>query len=196
MAAQGEGPWPEPPNRVRLFDVEAGGRRVEGAAWQVESGATEMEALEGHIAFAWAAMDAWFEEDWQIRVHPHDPYHRIDVRPSSRSVRVEIEGNTVAQSERPVIVFETGLPPRYYLPKMDLRMDQLKPSEKATHCAYKGTAPHYSFVRKGEDDGTPTAENIAWVYPFPAPGYEQLQNLVAFYQELVDVFVDGERLSG
>ena len=191
VAAQGEGPWPEPPARRQLFDVTAGGRQAQGAAWKVTGGKAEYEALEGYIAFAWAAMDGWFEEDWQIRVHPHDPYHRSDVRPSSRSVRVEVDGETVAETERPVIVFETGLPPRYYIPKMDVRMDRLRASEKTTHCAYKGTAPHYSLVR--ESDGP--ADNIAWYYPFPAPGFEQIQNLVAFYQELVDVFVDGRRLS-
>ncbi|MDX1662756.1 MAG: DUF427 domain-containing protein [Candidatus Promineifilaceae bacterium] len=192
VAAQGEGPWPEPPQGRQLFDVEAGGRAVPGAAWRVTGAPPEHEALEGHIAFAWAAMDAWYEEDWQIRVHPHDPYHRIDVRPSSRTVRVEVESETVAETERPVIVFETGLPPRYYIPKMDVRMDRLRLSEKTTHCAYKGTAPHYSL----NEEGSGSADNIAWYYPFPAPGFEQIQNLIAFYQELVEVYVDGQRVAG
>ena len=134
-------------------------------------------------------MEAWFEEDHQIRVHPHDPYHLIDVRPSSRSVRIFIDGVTVAETERPVLIFETGLPPRYYIPKMDVRMDLLEEGSRTTHCAYKGTAPHYSFRNES------TAENIAWHYPFPNPGFEQIQNMLAFYQERIDDFyVDGERL--
>lgn len=82
------------------------------------------------------------------------------------------------------------LPIRFYIPKMDVRMDLLVPGERTTHCAYKGTAPHYSLKLPDKE-----VENIAWYYPFPNPGYEHIQNLVAFYQERIDDFyVDGRRL--
>lgn len=134
-------------------------------------------------------MDTWFEEDYQIRVHPHDPYHLIDIRPSSRHVRVVMNGQTIAETRRPVLLFETGLSTRYYIPIMDVRMDLLQEGRRTTHCAYKGTAPHYS-VRIGDH----VVENIIWYYPFPNPGYEAIQNLLAFYQDRVDDFyVDGAR---
>lgn len=189
VAEQGEGPWPDPPRQKKVYTVRAGDRVAENAAWQVEAGSEHAE-LEGHLAFAWQAMDAWFEEDVQIRVHPHDPYHLIDVRPSSRHVRVVIDGQTVAETRRPVLLFETGLPTRYYIPQMDVRINLMEEGSRTTHCAYKGTAPHISF-RVGNN----LVENIAWHYPFPNPGYEPIQDLVAFYQERVDGFyVDGERL--
>lgn len=189
VAKQGEGPWPEPPQQKKVYSVQVGDTVAENAAWQVEAGSEQPE-LEGFFAFAWQAMDAWFEEDDQIRVHPHDPYHLIDVRSSSRHVRILIDGEVIAETRRPVVVFETGLPPRYYIPKMDVRMDLLQEGSRTTHCAYKGTAPHVSFSVSGN-----LVQNIAWHYPFPNPGYEQLQNLVAFYQERIDDFyVDGERL--
>lgn len=189
VTEQGEGPWPDPPRQKKVYTVRAGDTIAENAAWQVNAGSEHAE-LEGHLAFAWQAMDAWYEEDYQIRVHPHDPYHLIDVRPSSRHVRAVIDGQTVAETSRPVLLFETGLPVRYYIPKMDVQLDQLEEGSRTTHCAYKGTAPHVSFRISGR-----LVENIAWYYPFPNPGYEQIQDLVAFYQERVDGFyVDGEKL--
>ncbi|MDT8304360.1 MAG: DUF427 domain-containing protein [Anaerolineae bacterium] len=186
VAEQGEGPWPEPPDERTVYTVRAGGTDAARAAWQV-LGRSDHPELEGHLAFAWQAMDAWFEEDIQVRVHPHDPYHLIDVRPSSRHVRVVIDGETVAETRRPVLLFETGLPPRHYIPKMDVRLDLLESGSRTTNCAYKGTAPHLSFRVNGN-----VAANIAWHYPFPNPGYEQIQDLIAFYQERVDMYVDSE----
>lgn len=189
VTEQGEGPWPDPPREKRVYTVRAGDEVAENAAWQVEA-SSEHPELEGYVAFAWQAMDAWFEEDYQIRAHPHDPYHLIDVRPSSRHVRVVIDGETVAETRRPVLLFETGLPTRYYIPKMDVRMALIEEGSRTTHCAYKGTAPHYS-VRVGDN----VVKNIAWHYPFPERGYEAIQNLIAFYQERIDDFyVDGQRL--
>lgn len=189
VAKQGEGPWPAPPQQKKVYSVRVGNTVAENAVWRVEASSDQPE-LEGFFAFAWQAMDAWFEEDDQIRVHPHDPYHLIDIRSSSRHVRILIDGEVIAETRRPVLVFETGLPPRYYIPKMDVRMDLLKEGGRTTHCAYKGTAPHVSFQVGGN-----LVQNIAWRYPFPNPGYEQIQNLLAFYQERIDDFyVDGERL--
>lgn len=190
VAGQGEGPWPEPPQGAKIFTVRAGRAVAENAAWQVQEPPEGQAELKGHIAFVWQEMDAWYEEEEQVRVHPHDPYHLIDVRPSSRHVRVVVAGQLVAETRRPVLLFETGLPVRYYIPKMDVRMDLLTPSDKTTHCAYKGTAPHYSLTL---DDKT--VDHIAWHYPFPNPEYAPIQNLVAFYQERIkEFYVDGERL--
>lgn len=190
VAEQGEGPWPDPPEDAQIFSVVANGSMADNAAWQVRQSPRQNPELTGYVAFAWQAMDAWYEEDEQIRVHPHDPYHLIDVRRSSRHVRVVIHDQTIAESDRPVLLFETGLPPRYYIPKMDVQMNLLALSDKTTHCAYKGTAAYYSVLV-----GDELIENIAWSYPFPNPQYAPIQDLICFYQErLDDFYVDGERV--
>ncbi|MFW6184461.1 MAG: DUF427 domain-containing protein [Chloroflexota bacterium] len=161
-----------------LWTVKAGDAVARRAAW-----ADDDPKLADYVAFKWHEMDAWFEEDEEVRVHPRDPYTRIDVLPSSRRVRVEIAGETVADTRRPVLLFETGLPIRYYIPKMDVRRDLLVPSDKQTGCPYKGYASYYS-VRVGQT----LAEDIVWYYPFPEPEVARIQGLLAFYQERADGF--------
>lgn len=117
----------------RLWSVKAGSRVAEQAAW-------EHKAYRGYIAFKWDQMDAWFEEDDEVWVHPRDPYHRVDVVTSSRHVQVVVDGVTVADTRRPRLLFETGLPTRYYIPKLDVRMDLLTPTATQTRCPYKGKA--------------------------------------------------------
>jgi uncharacterized protein (DUF427 family) len=133
-------------------------------------------------------MDAWFEEEDEMFAHVRDPYHRVEIRDASRHVRILVGGEVVAESRRPTIVYETGLPPRFYLPRADLLVD-LEPHEKRTKCAYKGVASHWS-VRVG---GAPV-EAVAWSYEQPDDDAARLRGLVAFYNELVDVEVDGEPL--
>ncbi|WP_433242924.1 DUF427 domain-containing protein [Streptosporangium sp. CA-135522] len=140
-----------------------------------------IEELRDHVRFEWEAMDAWFEEDEEVYVHPRDPYTRVDVLPSSRHVRVEVDGVTVADSRSPRILFETGLPPRYYLPKTDVRLDLLTPTDTATRCPYKGTAEYWSV--NGHAD-------LAWSYRTPLEESRRIAGLVAFYDEKVDVYVD------
>lgn len=138
------------------------------------------------IHLDWDAMDAWFEEDEQVYTHPRSPYTRIDILDSSRHVRVEVAGQTVADSGRPRILFETGLPPRFYLPKLDVRLDLLEPSDTVTHCPYKGQSRYWS-VRV---DGT-LHRDLAWSYPTPLPESQRIAGLVTFYDEKVDVYLDG-----
>ena len=121
-------------------------------------------ALEGHLTFFWDRMDAWFEEDEQVFVHPRDPYSRVDTVHSSRHVRVEIDGVTLGETRRPMLLFETGLPTRYYIPKLDVRIDLLEPSEYVTSCPYKGVARHWS-ARVGDK----VVKDIVWSYPAPIP---------------------------
>jgi uncharacterized protein (DUF427 family) len=148
----------------------------------------QTEQLRGLVHLDWPAMDAWFEEDEQVYTHPRSPYTRIDVLDSSRHVRVEVDGVTVAESSRPRMLFETGLPPRFYLPMTDLRLDLLVPSGKVTHCPYKGRARYWS-VRAGEA----VHPDLAWSYPAPLPESQKIAGLVAFYDERVDLDVDGVR---
>jgi uncharacterized protein (DUF427 family) len=139
--------------------------------------------LEGRVQVEFRALDRWLEEDEEVVGHPRDPFKRIDIRRSSRRVRVELDGELLADSTRPLLVFETGLPVRYYLPREDVRMDLLERSDHRTVCAYKGEASHYSAG---------SADNVAWTYPDPASDKPELRDAIAFYNENVDITVDGE----
>ena len=150
--------------------------------------AADGPALAGYFAFDWHAMDAWYEEDEQVYVHARDPYKRIDVCHSSRHIEVFVGGEKVADSRRPRLLFETGLPTRYYLPKEDVRMDLLVPSASHTQCPYKGVASYYSIQAGGQ-----LYPDLVWYYPFPIPECPKIENLLAFYNEKVEIVVDGER---
>ncbi|HEY7359197.1 MAG TPA: DUF427 domain-containing protein, partial [Streptosporangiaceae bacterium] len=123
-----------------------------------------------------------------VYTHPRDPYKRVDILASTRHVRVELDGVTVAGSRQPRILFETGLPPRYYLPLTDLRVDLLRPSDAASHCPYKGTASYWSV-----DTGQAEHRDLAWMYRFPLPESQKIAGLACFYNERVDIYLDGER---
>lgn len=147
----------------------------------------KIDEIGGHFAFVWNTMDHWFEEDEEVFVHARDPYTRIDILPSSRKVRVEIDGVALAETTSASFLFETGLPTRFYMPKTDVRMDLLTPTGTATACPYKGTARYWSATVNGE-----TYEDIVWGYDAPLPESQKITGLVSFYNEKVDVFVDEE----
>jgi len=136
-------------------------------------------------------MDACCEEDEQVFVHPRDPYHpyhRVEVLEGSRHVMmVRVDGEVVAETERPKILFETGLPPRYYIPPEDVREDVLAASEKTTQCPYKGIASYYSVEAGGK-----RVEDLVWYYPEPIPEAPKIKGLLCFFNEKVDLEVDGE----
>jgi uncharacterized protein (DUF427 family) len=170
----------------RVFTVAAGGERASGAALRYED--SPIEELRELIRLEWGAMDSWFEEDEEVFTHPRDPYTRIDILASSRHLRVALDGVTIAESPSPRLLFETGLPIRYYMPKTHVRMELLEPTERVTHCPYKGRAESWS-VRLGEE----LHENLAWSYPTPLPESQKIAGLIAFYNEKVDLDVDGVR---
>jgi uncharacterized protein (DUF427 family) len=177
---------------TRMFShLRVGDRLIEDAAWRFEHPPAGGPQLDGYVAFYWDRLDHWYEEDDEVFVHARDPHHRVDVLNSSRHVRVLVGGDTVADSRRPRLLFETGLPTRFYLPRMDVRMDLLTPSETVTACPYKGRTVHFDLTRDGR-----TWSDIAWSYPFPIPECPKIENLVCFYDERVDAIeVDGERLA-
>ena len=170
----------------RTYTVTAGGKQAPGAAARYED--SPIRELRDLVRLEWDAMDAWFEEDEEVFTHPRDPYTRIDVLPSSRHVRIEIDGVTVAESSNPTLLFETGLPVRYYLPKTHVRLDLLTHTDSESHCPYKGQAEYWS-VRTGDA----LHEDVAWSYPTPLPESLGVAGHIAFYDEKVDVFVDGVR---
>jgi uncharacterized protein (DUF427 family) len=166
------------------YTVAAGGKEAPGAALRYEH--SPIPELRDLIRLEWKAMDAWFEEDEEVFTHARDPHTRVDILPSSRHVRIEIDGVTVAESTSPTLLFETGLPTRYYLPKTHVRLDLLTATDTETHCPYKGQAAYWSV-----DTGTAVHEDIAWSYATPLPESLGVAGLVAFYDEKVDVYVDG-----
>lgn len=169
---------------ARFWSVRVGDRLLENAARQYP--ASPIEALRSLIRFDWDAMDAWFEEDEQVFTHPRDPYTRVDILRSSRHVEVIVKGVTVADSRRPTLLFETGLPTRYYIPLPDVRTDLLRPSATVTSCPYKGTASYWSLEVEGE-----RFEDLVWTYPAPLPESARIAGLACFYNERVDIRVDG-----
>ena len=143
--------------------------------------------LRDAVRFTWSAMSEWLEEDEPVYVHARDPHKRVDILASSRQVRIEIDGVTVADSRQPRILFETGLPPRYYLPLADVRMDLLRPSATATSCPYKGTAAYWSV-----DTGQDLHADVVWIYRAPLPESQKIAGLACFYNEKVSLYLDGE----
>lgn len=170
----------------RSYAVKAGGREAGAAAYAYPD--SPLEELRDHLAFSWRKMDHWFEEDEEVYVHPRDPYTRVDILSSSRHVRIEVDGVTVAESHKPTLLFETGLPVRYYLPKTDVRMDLLEPSNTHTGCPYKGTASYWSLMSGGSRH-----DDLVWSYPFPTREASKIAGLMCFFDEKVDVYVDGVR---
>ena len=160
----------------RAVTVQAGGETREGAGFLPDD-----PELRGHVVLDFPAFDAWQEEDEPISGHPRDPYHRIDVRASSRHVRVELEGTVLADSTRTRLLFETNLPVRFYFPRADVA--PMPRGTQHTHCPYKGDASYWSPEGR---------ENLAWTYEQPLPDAAAIAGLVAFFDEAVDVIVEGQ----
>jgi len=152
--------------------------------------AGEGDDVRGLLRVRWVALDAWFEEEDEVYVHPHDPYKRIDILHGSRHVVVSIGGVVLAETRRPTLLFETSLPTRYYIPKPDVRMELLTPIAKRTGCAYKGFASYYVY----SVDGKVIEEDVAWTYAMPLADCIKIACLIAFYNETLDIEVDGKRL--
>lgn len=172
--------------RVYL-DLDRPERRVRDAAWCHRDLPPEAPPFDGLVTFAWDALDGWLEEDEPVVGHARDPYHRVDALASSRPIRVSLEGIVLAESAQPVALFESGLPVRWYLPRADVQAELIA-SELETACTYKGQASYWS-VR------TPAglAENVAWTYAEPLRDAQAVRDAVAFYDEHVDVDIDGVR---
>jgi uncharacterized protein (DUF427 family) len=149
-----------------------------------------IDGLSGTVRFEWAALDAWFEEDERVFVHPRNPYVRVDALRSTRSVRVELEGVVLAESSSPIMVFETGLPTRYYLNRTEVDFAHLVATDTVTECPYKGMTSGYWSVQVGDR----VHPDLAWSYNFPTRQLLPIAGLMAFYNERVDLFVEGQPL--
>jgi uncharacterized protein (DUF427 family) len=169
------------------WSIKTGDREVANAVWSYLDPLPGRTDIKGYMAFYWDRADSWWEEDDEVFVHPRDPYHRVDVLNSSRHVRVEVDGQTVAETRRPRLLFETNLPTRYYVPKLDVRRDLLEATDTVTHCPYKGKASYWKLRAPGG-----TTRDVAWSYPYPIPECPKIENLIAFFNERADIYVDGE----
>jgi uncharacterized protein (DUF427 family) len=168
----------------RAFDITTDAATLAGAAFMPGDA-----LFDGYAILDFQAFDEWREEDELLVAHARDPFKTVDTRRSSRRVVVEIAGITIADSTRSTMLFETYLPTRYYLPREDVRMELLHPTETTTACAYKGIASYWSATV----DAT-VVQDVAWSFPHPHNYAEAVKDMLSFFNERVDIAVDGERL--
>jgi uncharacterized protein (DUF427 family) len=170
---------------AELHGLRAGRElRPRAARLITESG---IAGLSGTVRFDWDALDAWYEEDEQVFVHPRSPYTRVDALRSDRPVRIELDGVVLADAPWSVLVFETGLPTRYYIGRTHIHFEHLVPTDTVTACPYKGVTSGYWSVRAG---GRVHAD-LAWSYNFPTYQLLPIAGMIAFYNERVDIVLDG-----
>lgn len=190
LTPAGKGPRSKVLGPSELFDVTVGDRVLQQAARRFPE--APAAAVREAVTLTWAAFDTWLEEDEVVYTHPRSPYVRIDALASSRHVKVLLGGKVVAESHRPVVLHETGLIPRFYLPQVDVRMDLLSPTATVSHCPYKGAASYWSLAVDGVE-----ISDVVWGYNTPLPEAAKVAGLIAFWPEKssdLEVFVDGQRV--
>lgn len=172
------------------WSVQVGKQCAENATWSYTAPLSEVASLRDHFAFEWPKMEKWMEEDEEIFKHARDPYKRVDAMPSKRHVRVVIDGQTIADTRRPTLVFETNHPVRYYIPQEDVRMEILAPSATTSRCPYKGPASYWSVKIDNE-----AFADLVWGYMEPIPECPKIKGLLCFFHECgCEIYVDGELL--
>lgn len=169
------------------YSIRIGDRVAENAAWYYPEPIEGAPPIRDLIAFYWDRIDQWFEEDEEVFGHARDPYHRIDVRRSSRHVKISLGGQTLAESRRAMALFESNLPVRWYIPREDVSAE-LEPSDTRSICPYKGFASYFTVALA---DGE-RKEDLVWYYADPLPEAASIAGLVCFYSERVDLELDGE----
>lgn len=168
---------------AQWFDLEVEGTVIPHAAWVRDDA-----ELNNMLVFSWqpGVLDRWLEKDEEVSDHPRDPHKRVEALASTRHVTVALGDVVLADSTSPVLLFETDLPTRYYLPPGDVNLDALTSSANVSRCPYKGTADQYWTV-----NGPPEATNVAWSYSAPFSAVGKITGRIAFYNELVDIILDG-----
>lgn len=167
------------------FAIAVGDKTAAHAAWQYSALPGHAEIMRGYVAFAWRAMDAFYEEDERIVGHAADPYHRIDIRQSSRHLVVKSGEVIVADTKRPVVLFESGFAPRWYVPRADIHESTLQVVDVQTFCPYKGLATYYNVGEK---------RRAAWGYFEPWPEVRSISNFLSFEADLLDIWLDGKKM--
>jgi uncharacterized protein (DUF427 family) len=167
------------------YTVRAGAHSTPRAAWQHTELAGYASYLKGRVAFAWRAMDAFYEEDERIVGHAADSYHRIDIRQTSRHLVVRHQDRVIADSKRPLALYESGFAPRWYVRRADVDTSALVPAEGQTFCPYKGLCSYYDIA---------DARKVAWSYEDAWPEVRRISGLVSFEPDKIEVYLDGIRL--
>ncbi len=170
------------------WSIDVAGHTTEDAVWEYRDPLPDAPPLKGHFAFYWHKLDRWLEEDEEMRGHVRDPYHRVDVLDSSRHVKVSLDGVVLAETKRPKALFETGLPVRWYIPLEDANLEHLVHSPTKTTCAYKGDASTLSVHVNGD-----VRKDLVWTYPDPHRDVDRVRGHLCFYNEFVDIEVDGRQ---
>jgi uncharacterized protein (DUF427 family) len=174
------------------YTINAGGEVVKDGAWYYPDPLPGAPPIQGLIAFYFNRMGRWREEGEEIGVHPRDPYHRIDVLATDRHITISLDGVVLAETERALALFESNLPTRFYLPIDDVRV-ALEPSDTVTHCPYKGAASYHSVTLEGgATGGGATGKDLVWYYERPLDEVGRIKGLVCFFNEKVDIELDGE----
>lgn len=172
---------------TKYWHIAVGDKVGKNAGWSFTAPPQEFKELKDRITFVWPKMDAWYEEEEEVFVHARDPHKRVDVMRSSRHVRIEKEGVTIAESHQPHLLFETHLPVRYYVPREHVNFEVLEESGSHTRCPYKGTADYWS-IKIGDKQ----FKDLVWSYPDPIPENPKIKGLMAFLNEKLDIYVDGD----
>jgi uncharacterized protein (DUF427 family) len=167
------------------YIVRAGEQSVARGAWQHVNLPDHASELQGRVAFAWHAMDAFYEEDERIVGHAADGYHRIDIRQTSRHLAVRHHDRIIADTKRPMVLYESGFAPRWYVPRADVDQSALTPVERQTFCPYKGICSYYNI---GD------ANLAVWSYPEAYPEVDRISNFLSFEPDIVSVQLDGKQL--
>jgi uncharacterized protein (DUF427 family) len=167
------------------YTIQAGGETVENGAWYYPEPLDDAPFIKDLVAFYFDRMGRWLEESEEIGVHARDPYHRVDVVSTDRHIRVSLDGELLAETDRALALFESNLPPRWYIPRDDV-VASLEPSDTVTRCPYKGTASYYTVT--GVDGG----KDLIWYYEQPLAEVGRIAGLLCFYNEKVEIELDGE----
>jgi uncharacterized protein (DUF427 family) len=174
---------------ARRYGLRVGAHVRPGAVLVYDDDA--IDGVAGMAHFEWDALDAWYEEDEQVFVHPRSPYTRVDALRSNRSIEIERDGIVLAEAGSSVMLFETGLPTRYYVSRTDVDFSHLVRTDTVTACPYKGQTSDYWAFR----DGDKLIPDLAWSYDFPTAALTPIAGMIAFYNERVDIVLDGIALA-
>lgn len=167
--------------------IRVGDRLERAAAWYYPEPLDGAAAIKDMIAFYWDRMDHWYEEAEEVFVHPRDPYHRVDVIPTDRHIRVSLDGELLAETDTAMALFESNLPVRWYVPREDVAAE-LEPTDTVTRCPYKGIASYYAVRRQNGD----VVKDLIWYYDDPLRAADRIAGMLCFFNERVQVEVDGE----
>jgi uncharacterized protein (DUF427 family) len=170
---------------TQWFTVKVPQREANHSAWRHTGLPPFAGALDGRLAFAWRSMDAFYEEDERIVGHAADAYHRIDIRSTSRHLVVRDTERVIAETRRPLALYESGFAPRWYVPREDVDESALKPVAGQTFCPYKGIASYYDIGNR---------KRAAWSYVNAWPEVGRVSNLVSFEPDKIDVYLDDKQL--